>query len=185
LISFALDYLLLSFKDVARNSGHSIVAEGDGTDQRLVARKDTLPPDPRTLFTLGTGEILSAPVLTRLEYERMGEALGLIDREVTKYLGRPLSQVRLRARLDSDPPFIILDGEPVATFDEVATRFVAKLIEADGADVHFATWAKGEPMAEGKVSTRVMRAIPNAISEFIHWPRKKGAPVRLKVEGMG
>ncbi len=52
-------------------------------------------------------------------------------------------QSRILAHLDSDPPFISLDGEPFPPFLEAATYYVARLIEANGEQVSFANWLKG------------------------------------------
>jgi hypothetical protein len=96
----------------------------------------------------------------------------------------PQRQSRLCAHLDRDPPFLTLDGEPIATFDETATHFVARLIGANGEGVSFAEFVRGNPRFEGAIVTRVMAGIPPDLERFIARPAKKGRLYRLKAQDL-
>jgi hypothetical protein len=92
-------------------------------------------------------------------------------------------QTRLQAHLDVDPPFLTLDGEPVPPSHEVATHFIARLIEANGERVTFASFVRANPRFERAISTRVMEDLPAQIEKLIDH-EGKGSPYRLRVEDL-
>jgi hypothetical protein len=93
-------------------------------------------------------------------------------------------QTRLRAHLDEKVPFITLDGKPFPPFDECATRYVARLIEADGEQVAVSGFIQARKgCCEGARSTQVLNAITDGLSPFID--RSQGKAPRLKVELLG
>jgi hypothetical protein len=96
---------------------------------------------------------------------------------------KPRKQSRLKARLGGSTLFLVLDGNPVATFDETATCFVARLIEADGERVAFAEFVRKNPSFESAKSTPTLNKISEIITPYIE--RGQGAAPRLKVEDLG
>jgi hypothetical protein len=90
-------------------------------------------------------------------------------------------QTRLRAVVDSKPPYIVLDGKPFPA-EEIAVHYLDALIKANGGQVPFARFMKQEKNQrfEGAVSTRVLDKLPTEILHFIE--RSQGSPPRLKVE---
>lgn len=88
-----------------------------------------------------------------------------------------------RARLEvvtgKANPYFLLDGIPIACPDEVAVRFVAKLIEADGLRVSFSEWIKGHPEFAAAKSNRILAKLPGEIRELIE--SGKGRMPRLKI----
>jgi hypothetical protein len=96
--------------------------------------------------------------------------------------GEPRSrkQNRLQARLDVDTPFILLDGNPIAPFDEAATRYLARLIEADGERVSMSEFIRDNPAFDGAIPCRLRRAIPKELAYFLDG--SQGKPPRLSIE---
>jgi hypothetical protein len=90
-------------------------------------------------------------------------------------------QARLRAVLDAETPYVILDDRPIPA-EEVAVHYLDALIGANGGHVPFARFLR-QPQNkrfEGAVCTRVLDRLPSEISPFIE--RGKGSAPRLKVE---
>jgi hypothetical protein len=93
------------------------------------------------------------------------------------------SQSRLRAHLDGRPPYLTLDDKPAGPMDEVAVRYLARLIEADGEPVAFTRFIEENPAFRGSVVTRVMGNVSKEISRYIERPGR-GWPMRLRVEDL-
>ena len=92
-------------------------------------------------------------------------------------------QARLVAHLDGDRPFLSLDGEPVPTFSEVATHYVARLIAMDGEPKSFRAFVReNHPRFDGTVVTRVWRM--SRRSSPVHQRGGPGSSPRLKVEDL-
>ena len=92
----------------------------------------------------------------------------------------PPKQTRLKAHLDSEAPFLTLDERPIATFDEAPTRFVARLIEANGQRVAFAEFVRENPEFRGMHAARELNKIPKGLQKYID--RRQGAGSRLIVD---
>jgi hypothetical protein len=79
-------------------------------------------------------------------------------------------------------PYFVLDGEPVGCDDECLVRYVARLIEANGEEVSFAGWLKGQPAhLEGTIITRLWPKLPERIASFIVRGGKGKSP-KINVE---
>jgi hypothetical protein len=75
---------------------------------------------------------------------------------------------------------IYLDGNPLQTFDEIATRYVVRLIDANGERVSFNEFKKKHPGYESTVSSRCIKKIPPELLAYIERDGTRSA--RLKVE---
>jgi hypothetical protein len=95
------------------------------------------------------------------------------DRESMKVL-------RLQAVTDVENPYLILDGIHYPVKKAVAVHYVDALIKANGYQVPFSSWLKGQPGFEGEVCTRALESLPECIRNLID--SSKGRAPRLKVE---
>lgn len=99
---------------------------------------------------------------------------------------RGRKQTRLVAYLDGKTPYLVLDGEPLPTFDELVTHYVARLIKADGEAVSYAAFLRADDRFKGferSALSKGMNKIPIEIFKHIERPGK-GKPARLKVEDL-
>ncbi len=69
---------------------------------------------------------------------------------------KPDRQTRLRAVVDTDNPYFLLDETLISCRKEAAVHFVAAPIEANGSRVSFLEWLGSHPEFEGEKSERVL-----------------------------
>jgi hypothetical protein len=115
--------------------------------------------------------------LTVLEFKRVSmTALHEIRDAACSGSGR--QQTRLKAVVDVDKPYLLLDGKPLPA-DEVGVRYVSALIKANGGRVSFTEWVRDKNQFAGATTTRVLNRLPKEIQPFIE--RAKGKPPRLRI----